>query len=117
MAVAPPWVAKPSGRMTMAGPSTPGCRASGVQDPCTRCCNKVTPCMLSMAKGKTTACKACHHVKVSCSWMKKTAGELRKWKWVQRSEEVEKIEVVDMDKDKDKEQPHFVVLQHLVEEH
>ncbi|KAG6326062.1 hypothetical protein ID866_13027, partial [Astraeus odoratus] len=46
MVVAPPWVAKPSGRMTMGGSSIPAHRASGVQDPCTRCCNKGTPCVL-----------------------------------------------------------------------
>ncbi|KAG6328742.1 hypothetical protein ID866_10347 [Astraeus odoratus] len=116
-AVAPLQVAKPSGRMMVVGPSALGCRVSGVQDPCTRCCNKGTPCMLSAAKGKTMACEACHHVKVSCSWTKKTAGESRKWKWVQRLEETEEIEVIDVDKDEDKEWPHFVVLQHLAEEH
>ncbi|KAG6328047.1 hypothetical protein ID866_11042 [Astraeus odoratus] len=110
--VAPPWVAKPSRWMTMAGPSTPGHRASGVQDPCTRCHNKGTPCVLGMAKGKTTACKACHHTKVSCSWVKKLVRESRKQKWVQRSEEAEVINV-----DKDEEQLHFVVQQHLMEEH
>ncbi|KAG6327118.1 hypothetical protein ID866_11971 [Astraeus odoratus] len=49
--------------------------------------------------------------------MKKTAGESRKQKQVQRSEEAEEIEVVDVDEDKDEEQPHFVVPQHLAEEH
>ncbi|KAG6327087.1 hypothetical protein ID866_12002 [Astraeus odoratus] len=115
--VAPPQVAKPSRRMMVAGPSASGCRASGVQDPCTRCCNKGTPCMLSAAKGKTMACKACHHAKVSCSWTKKTAGELRKQKQVQRSEEAEEIEVVKVDEDEDEERLHFAVLQHLMEEH
>ncbi|KAG6326313.1 hypothetical protein ID866_12776, partial [Astraeus odoratus] len=117
MVVAPLQVAKPSRRMTMGGSSTPACRASGVQDPCTRCCNKGTPCVLGTAKGKTMACEVCHYVKVSCSWMKKTAGKSRKWKQVWRLEEVEEIEVIDVDKDKDKEWPHFAVLQHLVEEH
>ncbi|KAG6327934.1 hypothetical protein ID866_11156 [Astraeus odoratus] len=116
-AVAPLWVAKPSGRMTVVGPSASGHRVSGVQDPCTRCHNKGTPCVLSTAKGKTTACEACCHVKVSCSWTKKTAGESRKWKQAGRLEEAEEIEVVDVDKDEDEEQPHFVVLQHLMEEH
>ncbi|KAG6326218.1 hypothetical protein ID866_12871, partial [Astraeus odoratus] len=94
-----------------------GCRVSGVQNPCTRCHNKGTPCMLSAAEGKTTACKACHHAKVSCSWTKKTAGELRKWKWAWKSEEAEEIEVVEVDKDEDEEQLHFAVPQHLAEEH
>ncbi|KAG6328459.1 hypothetical protein ID866_10630 [Astraeus odoratus] len=117
MAVAPPRVAKPSGRMMVAGPSASGCRASGVQDPCTWCRNKGTLCILGAAKGKTTACKVCHHAKVSCSWTKKMVGELRKWKWMRRSEEAEEAEVIDVDEDEDEEQPHFVVPQHLVEEH
>ncbi|KAG6328193.1 hypothetical protein ID866_10896 [Astraeus odoratus] len=116
-AVAPPWVAKPSRRMMVAGPSAPGHRVSGVQDPCTRCHNKGTPCVLGAAKGKTTACEVCRHAKVSCSWSKKTVGELRKQKWVWRSEEVEEIEVVNVDKDEDEEWPHFAVPQHLTEEH
>ncbi|KAG6326597.1 hypothetical protein ID866_12491 [Astraeus odoratus] len=66
-AVAPPWVAKPGGRMSVAGPSIPGQRASGVQEPCTQCHNKGTLCVLGAAKGKTTACEACRHTKVSCS--------------------------------------------------
>ncbi|KAG6327569.1 hypothetical protein ID866_11520 [Astraeus odoratus] len=117
MAVAPPRVAKPSGRMTMGGSSASACRASGVQDPCTQCRNKGTPCVLGAAKGKTTACKACCHAKVSCSWSKRTVGELRKWKRVQRSEEVDEIEAIDVGEDEDEEQPHFAVPQHLVEEH
>ncbi|KAG6326718.1 hypothetical protein ID866_12371 [Astraeus odoratus] len=116
-AVAPPQVAKPSRRMTVAGPSASGRRASGVQDPCTRCCNKGIPCVLGVAKGKTMACEACRHVKVSCSWTKKTAGELRKQKQAWRSEEAEEIEVIEVDEDEDEEQLHFVVLQHLAEEH
>ncbi|KAG6327090.1 hypothetical protein ID866_11998 [Astraeus odoratus] len=115
--VAPLRVAKPSGRMTMGGSSTSAHRASGVQDPCTQCHNKGTPCVLGAAKGKTTACEACHHAKVSCSWSKRTVGELRKQKRVQRSEEADEIEAVDVGEDEDKEQPHFVVLQHLAEEH
>ncbi|KAG6326618.1 hypothetical protein ID866_12471 [Astraeus odoratus] len=116
-AVAPPWVAKPSGRMTVAGPSASGCRASGVQDPCAQCRNKGTLCDLGATKGKTTACEACHHAKVSCSWSKKMVGEPRKQKRVWRSEEAEDTEAVDVGEDEDKERPHFVVLQHLVEEH
>ncbi|KAG6326517.1 hypothetical protein ID866_12571 [Astraeus odoratus] len=115
--VVPPQVAKPSGRMTMGGSSTPACRASGVQDPCTQCHNKGTLCVLGATKGKTTACEACHHTKVSCSWSKKTVGELRKQKWVWRLEEVEETEAVDMDGDEDKEWLHFAVLQHLAEKH
>ncbi|KAG6327180.1 hypothetical protein ID866_11909 [Astraeus odoratus] len=103
--------------MSMAGSSALGWRASRVQDPCTRCCNKGTPCMLGAAKGKTMACEACHHTKVSCSWSKKTVGEMWKQKWVWRSEETEEREVIDMDTDEDKERSHFVVLTHLVEEH
>ncbi|KAG6326968.1 hypothetical protein ID866_12121 [Astraeus odoratus] len=80
MVAAPPQVAKSSGRMSMAGPSTAGQRASGVQEPCTRCHNKGTLCVLGMAKGKTTACKVCHHAKVSCSWTKKMTGEVQKKK-------------------------------------
>ncbi|KAG6327295.1 hypothetical protein ID866_11794 [Astraeus odoratus] len=117
MAVAPPQVAKPSGRMTVAGPNALGCRASGVQDPCTQCHNKGTLCILGAAKGKTTACKVCCHVKVSCSWMKKMVGEPRKRKQAWRPEEAEEAEVVNMDKDEDKERPHFAVPQHLAEEH
>ncbi|KAG6328406.1 hypothetical protein ID866_10683 [Astraeus odoratus] len=96
MAVAPPWVAKPSGRITMAGPSAPGWRASEVQDPCTRCHNKGTPCMFGATKGKTMACEACHHVK-----------------------DTEEKEVIDMNtnEEEDKEQSHFAVPTHLVEEH
>ncbi|KAG6326611.1 hypothetical protein ID866_12478 [Astraeus odoratus] len=93
------------------------CRASGVQDLCTQCRNKGTPCVLGAAKGKTTACEACHHAKVSCSWSKRMVGESRKQKQVWRSEEVDEIEAVDVGKDEDKEQPHFVVPQHLAEEH
>ncbi|KAG6327785.1 hypothetical protein ID866_11303 [Astraeus odoratus] len=55
-------------------------RASGVQDPCTQCHNKGTLCVLGAAKGKTMACEACCHAKVSCSWLKKTVGETQKWK-------------------------------------
>ncbi|KAG6326914.1 hypothetical protein ID866_12175 [Astraeus odoratus] len=118
-AVAPPRVAKPSGKMTMAGPSAPGRRASGVQDPCTRCRNKGTSCVLGVAKGKTSACKACRHAKVSCSWAKKTAGETRKRKRVRHSEETEGREVVDVDvdDDEDEERSHFAVPTHLAEEH
>ncbi|KAG6327461.1 hypothetical protein ID866_11628 [Astraeus odoratus] len=115
--VAPLQVAKPSGRMTMGGSSAPACRASGVQDLCTQCHNKGTLCVLGAAKGKTTACEACCHAKVSCSWSKKMVGELRKQKQAHRPEEAEETEVVDVDKDKDEEQPHFAVPQHLVEEH
>ncbi|KAG6326250.1 hypothetical protein ID866_12839 [Astraeus odoratus] len=117
MAVVPLRVAKPSGRMTVGGSSAPACRASGVQDPCTQCHNKGTLCVLGATKGKTTACEACRHAKVSCSWSKKTVGESRKRKQVWRSEEVEETEVVNMDKDEDEEQPHFAVPQHLAEEH
>ncbi|KAG6327441.1 hypothetical protein ID866_11648 [Astraeus odoratus] len=108
MAVAPLWVAKPSGRMTVAGPSIPGCRASGVQDPCTRCHNKGTPCVLGAAKGKTMVCEACYHTKASCSWSKKMVRETQKQKWVQRLEERKEREVIDVDEDKDEEQSHFV---------
>ncbi|KAG6327610.1 hypothetical protein ID866_11479, partial [Astraeus odoratus] len=89
MAVAPLQIAKPSGRMTMAGSSTTGRRASGVQDPCTRCCNKGTLCILGAARGKTMACE--------------TDGR----------------EVINMDdkEDKEEEQSHFPVPTHLAEEH
>ncbi|KAG6327956.1 hypothetical protein ID866_11133 [Astraeus odoratus] len=117
MVVAPLWVAKPSGRMTVGGSSTPACRASGVQDPCTQCRNKGTPCVLGAAKGKTTACEVCCHTKVSCSWSKRMVGESRKQKRVWRSEEVDEIEAINVGKDEDKEQLHFAVLQHLAEEH
>ncbi|KAG6327964.1 hypothetical protein ID866_11125 [Astraeus odoratus] len=108
-----------SGRMTVADPSAPGQRASGVQDPCARCHNKGTLCVLGAAKGKTTVCKACRHTKVSCSWMKKTAGKTHKWKQVQCLEEMEGREVIDVDadNDKDEEQSYFAVLTHLAEEH
>ncbi|KAG6328186.1 hypothetical protein ID866_10903 [Astraeus odoratus] len=101
----------------MGGSSAPAHRASGVQDPCTWCCNKGTPGVLGATKGKTTACKACCHAKVSCSWSKRMVGESRKWKRVWRSEEVGEIEAVDVGEDKDEEQLHFAVPQHLVEEH
>ncbi|KAG6326519.1 hypothetical protein ID866_12570 [Astraeus odoratus] len=96
-AVAPLWVAKPRGRMTVGGPSTPRWRASGVQDPCTRCCNKGTLCILGTAKGKTTACK----------------------KQVQWSEETEDMEMIDIGKDDEGEevQSHFAVPTHLTEDH
>ncbi|KAG6327974.1 hypothetical protein ID866_11115 [Astraeus odoratus] len=113
MAVAPPWVAKPSRRMSVAGPSTSGQRASGVQDPCTWCCNKGTHCILSMAKGKTMACKACCHVKVSCSWTRKMTGEAWKRKQVHHLEEVEDVEIVEANE----VQSHFAVPPHLVEDH
>ncbi|KAG6329651.1 hypothetical protein ID866_9439 [Astraeus odoratus] len=100
-----------------AGQSTPAWRASGIQDPCMRCHNKGTLCILGAAKGKTMACEGCHHTKVSCSWLKKTVGEMRKQKQVQRSEEMEEMEVIDVDEDKDEEQSHFAVLTHLAEEH
>ncbi|KAG6326831.1 hypothetical protein ID866_12258 [Astraeus odoratus] len=119
MVAAPPWVAKPGRRMSVVGPSAPGQRASGVQDPCTQCCNKGTHCVLSTAKGKTMACKACHHAKVSCSWMKKTTGEAQKRKWVCCLEEAEDVEIVEVNKgDKDEEvQSHFAVPPHLAEDH
>ncbi|KAG6327640.1 hypothetical protein ID866_11449 [Astraeus odoratus] len=68
-------------------------------------------------QGKNTACKACCHAKVSCSWTKKMVGESRKRKWAWRSEEAEEVEVINVDEDEDKEWPHFAVLQHLTEEH
>ncbi|KAG6326371.1 hypothetical protein ID866_12718 [Astraeus odoratus] len=118
MVVAPPRVAKPSGRMTMVGPSAPGWRASGVQDPCTRCRNKGTSCVLGIAKGKTLACEACRHTKVSCSWMKKMAGETCKRKQVRHSEEMEGREVVDMDvdDDEDEERLHFAAIETIADE-
>ncbi|KAG6327133.1 hypothetical protein ID866_11956 [Astraeus odoratus] len=117
--VAPPWVAKPGRRMSVAGPSASGWRASGVQDPCTWCCNKGTCCILSMAKGKTMACEACHHMKVSCSWTKKMTGEAQKKKQVCHSEEVDDVEMVEASEDDEEEdaQSHFTVLPHLAEEH
>ncbi|KAG6328316.1 hypothetical protein ID866_10773 [Astraeus odoratus] len=95
--------------MSVAGPSAPGHRAPGVQDPCTRCCNKGTPCVLGMAKGKIMACEACCHAK------------MQKQKQVWRSEEAGDREVIDVDKDEDededKEWSHFAVPTHLAEEH
>ncbi|KAG6328022.1 hypothetical protein ID866_11067 [Astraeus odoratus] len=119
MAVAPLWVAKPSGRMTMGGSSAPGQRASGVQDPCTRCHNKGTLCVLGAAKGKTMACEVCCPVKASCSWLKKMAREMQKQKWVQQSEEMEDVEMVEVSKDDkdDKVWSHFAVPPHLAEDH
>ncbi|KAG6326793.1 hypothetical protein ID866_12296, partial [Astraeus odoratus] len=96
-AVAPLQVAKPGRRMSVAGPSVPGRRASGVQDPCTWCCNKGTLCVLGMAKGKTMVCEVCHHAKVSCSWMKRMVGEVQKKKRVCRLEEVDNIEMIEAD--------------------
>ncbi|KAG6328062.1 hypothetical protein ID866_11027 [Astraeus odoratus] len=96
-----------------------GCRASGVQDPCTWCHNKGTPCVLGVAKGKTMACKVCCHAKVSCSWTRKSTGEAWKRKWVQHSEEVEDMEVIEVS-EKDEEEEvwsHFSVPTHLTEEH
>ncbi|KAG6326978.1 hypothetical protein ID866_12111 [Astraeus odoratus] len=106
-AVAPLRVAKPSGRMTVGGSSIPACRASGVQDPCTWCCNKGTPCVLGATKGKAMACEVCCHAKVSCSWSKRTVGGSRKQKQVRRSEEADEIEAINVGEDKDEEQPHF----------
>ncbi|KAG6325998.1 hypothetical protein ID866_13091, partial [Astraeus odoratus] len=110
---APPQVAKPGGRMSVVGPSASGQRASGVQDPCTWCCNKGTHCILSAAKGKTMACEVCRHMKVSCSWVRKTTGEVQKRKQVRHSEEVEDVEIVEADE----VWLHFVVPPHLVEDH
>ncbi|KAG6327024.1 hypothetical protein ID866_12065 [Astraeus odoratus] len=119
MVAAPPWVAKPGGRMSVVGPSTSGWRASGVQDPCTWCCNKGTCCVLGMAKGKTMACEVCCHVKVSCSWTKKMTGEVQKKKWVCHLEEVDDVEMVEASKDNEEEDAwsHFAVPPHLAEEH
>ncbi|KAG6327458.1 hypothetical protein ID866_11631 [Astraeus odoratus] len=119
MTVAPLGVAKPSGRMTVAGPSTPAQRASGVQDPCTRCHNKGTLCILGTAKGKTMACEACCHAKVSCSWTKRAARETQKRKWVQCSEEMENVEMVEVGEDDEEEevQSHFAVPPHLMKDH
>ncbi|KAG6326031.1 hypothetical protein ID866_13058, partial [Astraeus odoratus] len=116
---APPQVAKPGGRMSVAGPSIPGRRASGVQDPCTQCCNKGTLCVLGVAKGKTTACEACRHAKVSYSWTKRTVGEARKKKRVRRLEEADDVEMMEAGEDNEEEEmrSHFAVLPHLVEEH
>ncbi|KAG6329681.1 hypothetical protein ID866_9409 [Astraeus odoratus] len=47
------------------------------------------------------ACEACHHMKASCSWMKRTARETWKWKWV--SEETEAIEMVKVGEDDEEE--------------
>ncbi|KAG6325857.1 hypothetical protein ID866_13232, partial [Astraeus odoratus] len=119
MAAAPPWVAKPGERMSVAGPSTSGWRASGVQDPCTQCCNKGTHCILGIAKGKTMACEACHHVKVSCSWTRKMTGEAWKRKQVCHLEEAEDVEIVEVDEgnEDNKVWSHFAVPPHLVEDH
>ncbi|KAG6326176.1 hypothetical protein ID866_12913 [Astraeus odoratus] len=102
-AAAPLRVAKPGGRMSVAGPSVPGQRASGVQDPCTRCCNKGTLCILGTAKGKTMACEACRHAK----------------KWVHRSEEADDVEMMEAGEDDEEEETwsHFAVPPHLTEEH
>ncbi|KAG6326972.1 hypothetical protein ID866_12117 [Astraeus odoratus] len=93
--------------------------ASGVQDPCTRCHNKGTPCVFGAAKGKTTACKVYCHAKVSCSWTKRMAGKTHKQKWVQQSEDAEEKEVIDVDtnEEEDEEWSHFAVPTHLTEEH
>ncbi|KAG6325929.1 hypothetical protein ID866_13161 [Astraeus odoratus] len=119
MAAAPPWVAKPGGRMSVAGPSVPGRWASGVQDPCTQCCNKGTLCVLGVAKGKTTTCEACRHAKVSCSWTKRTAGEAQKRKQVRCLEEADNVEMLEAGEDNEEEetQSHFAVPPHLMEEH
>ncbi|KAG6330961.1 hypothetical protein ID866_8129 [Astraeus odoratus] len=105
MAAAPPWVSKHSRRMSM--------------DPCTRCYNKGTLCVLGTAKGKTMVCKVCCHVKASCSWTKKMTGEAWKRKWVQHLEEVEDMEMVEVSEDDKEEevQSHFMVLIHLAEVH
>ncbi|KAG6327242.1 hypothetical protein ID866_11847 [Astraeus odoratus] len=103
MVAAPPQIAKPGGRMSVVGPSIPGQRASGVQDPCTQCCNKGTLCVLSVVKGKTMACKACYHMKVSCSWMKRPAGEAQKKKWVHHLEEADDVEMVEVGEDDEEE--------------
>ncbi|KAG6328005.1 hypothetical protein ID866_11084, partial [Astraeus odoratus] len=117
--VAPLWVAKPGGRMSVAGPSIPGQRASGVQEPCTWCHNKGTLCILSVAKGKTMACEACCHMKVRCSWMKRMVGEAQKKKQVHHSEEVDDIEMMEASKDNEEKETwsHFTVPPHLTEEH
>ncbi|KAG6327237.1 hypothetical protein ID866_11852 [Astraeus odoratus] len=119
MVVAPPWVAKPSRRMTMGGPSTPGWRVSGVQHPCTRCHNKGTLCILGTAKGKTMACEACHHMKASCSWKKRMTREMQKQKWVQQLEETEDVKMIEVGEDGKEEevQSHFTVPTHLAEDH
>ncbi|KAG6326572.1 hypothetical protein ID866_12517 [Astraeus odoratus] len=75
------------------------------------------PLVLGAAKGKTTACEACRHAKVSCSWSKRTVGESRKRKRVRRSEEADETEAVEVGEDEDEERPHFAVPQHLAEEH
>ncbi|KAG6326120.1 hypothetical protein ID866_12969, partial [Astraeus odoratus] len=108
MTVAPPRVAKPGGRM-----------ASGVQDPYTRCCNKGTLCVLGTAKGKTTACEACRHAKVSCSWTKRSVGEAQKKKRVCRLEEADDVEMMEAGENDEEEEmrSHFAVLPHLAEEH
>ncbi|KAG6327515.1 hypothetical protein ID866_11574, partial [Astraeus odoratus] len=105
---APPQVTKPGGRM-----------ASGVQNPCTWCCNKGTLCILGTAKGKTMACEACRHTKVSCSWMKRMVGEAQKKKRVCCLEEVDNVEMMEASEDDEEEetQLHFAVPPHLVEEH
>ncbi|KAG6327511.1 hypothetical protein ID866_11578 [Astraeus odoratus] len=84
-----------------AGPSATGQRASGVQDPCTRCHNKGTLCDLGAAKGRTMACEACCH------------------KWAQWSEEMEDIEMIEAGKDNNNEEVwlHFMVPPHLMEDH
>ncbi|KAG6325895.1 hypothetical protein ID866_13195 [Astraeus odoratus] len=119
MVAAPPRVAKPGGRMSVAGPSVPGQRASGVQEPCTRCHNKGTLCVLGAAKGKTTACEACRHAKVSCSWTKRMVGEAWKKKRVCCSEEADDIEMMEAGEDDEEEEmwSHFTVPPHLAEEH
>ncbi|KAG6326044.1 hypothetical protein ID866_13045, partial [Astraeus odoratus] len=115
MVAAPLWVAKPGRRMSVAGPSIPGQWASGVQDPCTQYRNKGTLCVLGAAKGKTTACEACRHAKVSCSWMKRMAGEAQKRKRVHHLEEADDVEMLEASEEET--WSHFTVPPHLVEEH
>ncbi|KAG6328545.1 hypothetical protein ID866_10544 [Astraeus odoratus] len=89
-----------------------------LKDPCARCSGKGIHCVLSVAKGKTMLCEVCDHVKVSCSWSKKTVNEKHKQKRVQHSEEAEEAGVIDVDKDEDEEeQLHFMVPAHLAEDH
>ncbi|KAG6329839.1 hypothetical protein ID866_9251 [Astraeus odoratus] len=72
------------------------------------------------------ACKAQEEVvkkereerEASCSWLKKTAGEAQKQKWVQQLEEADNVKVVKEGDDEEEEvQSHFMVLPHLAEDH
>ncbi|KAG6327566.1 hypothetical protein ID866_11523 [Astraeus odoratus] len=90
--------------------------SSGTQAPCDRCVSQrpLLRCIPGMAKGKSTTCKSCHKVKVSCSWSKAAGGVAHKWRRTQTKEDDGEDNKED---DEDDGEGDFVVPPALAQEH